>query len=179
MSLQAVTAFSPVSTIIAFTQCHDCQVGYTSTLPYTTFHIQVHCHIPYSVHKYTAICHIHIQVHCHILHSIYKYTAIYHIPYTSTLPYTTFHIQVLVHPWNCVLQFIFPYHSENRRSQWPRGLRRRFAAARLLILCFRIPPGRGCLSVVSIVCCQVEVSATSRSLVQGSPTDCGASLCVI
>jgi hypothetical protein len=27
--------------------------------------------------------------------------------------------------------------------------------------------------------CQVEVSATSWSLVQGSPTDCGASLCVI
>jgi hypothetical protein len=28
------------------------------------------------------------------------------------------------------------------------------------------------------VCCQVEVSATSWPLVQGSPTDCGASLCV-
>jgi len=25
----------------------------------------------------------------------------------------------------------------------------------------RIPPGHGCLSVVSVVCCQVEVSATS------------------
>ena len=37
----------------------------------------------------------------------------------------------------------------------------------------------GCLSVVSVVCCQVEVSATNRSLVQRSPTDCGASLCVI
>ena len=39
--------------------------------------------------------------------------------------------------------------------------------------------GHGCLSVVSIVCCQVEVSAKGRSLVQRSPTDCGASLCVI
>jgi hypothetical protein len=29
------------------------------------------------------------------------------------------------------------------------------------------------------VCCQVEVSATGRSLVQRSPTDCGVSLCVI
>jgi hypothetical protein len=28
-------------------------------------------------------------------------------------------------------------------------------------------------------CCQVEVSATDWSLVQGSPTNCGASLCVI
>jgi len=35
------------------------------------------------------------------------------------------------------------------------------------------------LSVVSVVCCQVEVCATSGSLVQRSPTDCGASLCVI
>jgi hypothetical protein len=38
----------------------------------------------------------------------------------------------------------------------------------------------GCLSLVSIVCYQVEVSATSRSLVQRSPTKCGVSKkCVI
>ena len=35
------------------------------------------------------------------------------------------------------------------------------------------------LSVVSVVCCQVEVSATSWSLVQRSPTYCAASFCVI
>jgi hypothetical protein len=35
------------------------------------------------------------------------------------------------------------------------------------------------LPVVCVTCCQVEVSATSWSLVQRSPTDCGASLCVI
>ena len=29
----------------------------------------------------------------------------------------------------------------NSRSQWPRGLRRRFSAARLLRLWVRIPPG--------------------------------------
>jgi hypothetical protein len=39
--------------------------------------------------------------------------------------------------------------------------------------------GHGCLSVVCVVCCQVEVSATDWSLVQRSPTDCGASLYVI
>ena len=39
--------------------------------------------------------------------------------------------------------------------------------------------GHGCLSVVNIVCCQVEVSVTGRSLVQRCPTDCGVSLCVI
>ena len=38
------------------------------------------------------------------------------------------------------------------RSQWPRGLRRRSAAARLLRLWVRIPPG-ACVSVVSVVCC--------------------------
>ena len=32
-------------------------------------------------------------------------------------------------------------------------------------------------SVVSVVCCQVEVSATSRSLVQRNPTECGVSEC--
>jgi len=34
------------------------------------------------------------------------------------------------------------------------------------------------MSLLSVVCCQVEVSVTSWSLVQRSPTDCGAS-CVI
>jgi hypothetical protein len=34
------------------------------------------------------------------------------------------------------------------------------------------------LYVVCVVCCKVEVSATDWSLVQRSPTDCGAS-CVI
>jgi len=32
---------------------------------------------------------------------------------------------------------------------------------------------------VSVVCCQLEVSATQWSCVQRSPTDCDASLCVI
>ena len=35
--------------------------------------------------------------------------------------------------------------------------------------------GHGRLSLTSVVCCQVEVSATGRSLVQRSPTDCGGS----
>jgi hypothetical protein len=38
--------------------------------------------------------------------------------------------------------------------------------------------GHGCLSV-SVVCRHVEVSATGWSLVQRSPTDCGAASCVI
>jgi hypothetical protein len=33
----------------------------------------------------------------------------------------------------------------------------------------------GCLSLVAVVCCEVEVSATGRSLVQRSPTECGVS----
>jgi hypothetical protein len=37
--------------------------------------------------------------------------------------------------------------------------------------------GYGCLSVVSIVCCQLEVSATGWSFVQRSPTKCGVSEC--
>ena len=61
-------------------------------------------------------------------------------------------------------------------SQLPRDLRLRSTAARLLRSWVRIPLGHGCLSVV---CCQLEVSATSWSFVQRSPTDCGVSLCVI
>ena len=35
--------------------------------------------------------------------------------------------------------------------------------------------GHGCLSTVTAVCCQVEVYAKGRSLVQRSPTECCAS----
>jgi hypothetical protein len=35
--------------------------------------------------------------------------------------------------------------------------------------------GHVCLSLLSVVCCQVEVSATSWSLVQRSPTEYGVS----
>jgi hypothetical protein len=37
--------------------------------------------------------------------------------------------------------------------------------------------GHGCLSLVSVVCCQVDVSASGWSLVQRSPTECGVSEC--
>jgi hypothetical protein len=37
--------------------------------------------------------------------------------------------------------------------------------------------GHGCLSFVSVVCCQVEVSASGWSLVQRSPNECGVSEC--
>jgi hypothetical protein len=39
--------------------------------------------------------------------------------------------------------------------------------------------GHGCLSLVIVVCCQVEVSATGWFLVQRSPTECGVSKIVI
>jgi hypothetical protein len=37
--------------------------------------------------------------------------------------------------------------------------------------------GHGYLSLVNVVCCQVEVCATGRSLVQRSPAACGVSEC--
>ena len=33
--------------------------------------------------------------------------------------------------------------------------------------------GHGCLFILIVLCCQVEVSATGRSLVQRTPTECG------
>ena len=99
--------------------------------------------------------------------------------------YQLLYIQSSTSWWNAVSLFetcrcyLLKYIESKCRSQWPRGLRRKSEAARLLRSWVRIPPGHGCLSVVSVVCCQVVVSATSWSLVQRSPTDCGASLCVI
>ena len=64
------------------------------------------------------------------------------------------------------------------RSQWPSGLRRVSTAVACWDCEFESRQRNGCLSVVSIVCCQVEVSSTGRSLVQSSPTDCGVCNCV-
>ena len=47
-------------------------------------------------------------------------------------------------------------HLFNTRSHWPRGLSRGTAAASLLAMGVRILPGHGSLSLVSVVCCQVE-----------------------
>ena len=52
-----------------------------------------------------------------------------------------------------------------RRFQWPSGLRRGSAADRLLEVLVRIPLAAW-MSVVSVVCCKVEVSVTGRSIVQ-------------
>jgi hypothetical protein len=42
---------------------------------------------------------------------------------------------------------------------------------------FEFRRGDGCLSLVIVVCCQVEVSASGWSLVQRSPAECGVSEC--
>jgi hypothetical protein len=71
------------------------------------------------------------------------------------------------------------YAQNGRRSQLPRGLRRRSTPARLLRSWVRIP--LEALKFFCYVCCVLSGRglATSCSLVQRSPTDCGASLCVI
>ena len=70
-------------------------------------------------------------------------------------------------------------HSQ-RTLQWALVLTLRLlpAAAHLLRSWVRIPPGGMDICLLWVSCCQVEVSATSWSLVQRSPTDCAASLCV-
>ena len=42
---------------------------------------------------------------------------------------------------------------------------------------FESRQGHRCLSLLSVVCCQVEVSVIGQSLIQRSPTECGASEC--
>ena len=42
---------------------------------------------------------------------------------------------------------------------------------------FESPRGHGCLSLMHVVCCQVEVSELGRSLVQRKPTEGSISEC--
>ena len=60
---------------------------------------------------------------------------------------------------NNTVYFCRKYDYVNR-SYWPRDLIRHFVATRLLNLWIRIPSGHGCLSLLGVVCCQVEVSAS-------------------
>jgi hypothetical protein len=68
------------------------------------------------------------------------------------------------------IQTVFNQNKDYIHSRWPRGLRRVSAACRLLGLRVRTLPGTW--MSLSCECCQVEVSATGRSLVQRSPTEC-------
>jgi len=63
------------------------------------------------------------------------------------------------------------------RSLWPHGLKSGSVAACFWVCGFESRRGHGFLSLVSVVCCQVEVSAAVRSLVQGRLTKCDASDC--
>jgi hypothetical protein len=96
-------------------------------------------------------------------------------PYSVTLNQQTFsHLTLLT----SVL--ILSSHLRLRcRFQWPRGLRSRYASERLLGSWARTPPEAWMFVSCECLCCQVEVSATGRSLVQTSPTDCGVCLSVI
>jgi len=73
-------------------------------------------------------------------------------------------------------QYILKHYHHTGRSQWPRRLRRGFAAVRWMELRVRIPPGAGLSDPFECcVYCQVEVSASDWSLVQRSPTECDVS----
>ena len=99
---------------------------------------------------------------------------IVHIVHKNVLCFDYNYINILITPVNLVkfyveenqftlseiISILFALIIYYCRSQWPRGPRRGSAAARLLRLWVRIPPGAW-MSVVSVVCCQVEVSATS------------------
>ena len=113
-----------------------------------------------------------IQVYTRTLHSAVQSAA---VDQTVDDPFNGVfvqHLQILA-----FIVYLLMVSESYCRSQLPRGLRRRSAAARLLRSWVRIPPGAWIF--VCCECCRVEVSATSWSLVQRSPTDCGMSVCVI
>ena len=62
-----------------------------------------------------------------------------------------------------------------RRSQRPRGLRGRSAAARLLVVGSNLTGGMDVFSVVSVVCCQVDL----RDELIPRPEECYRLWCVV
>jgi len=118
----------------------------------------------------------------HLLYSL-------HFPYKfSPLIHLCLQIQTFVHRWRTNIWALTQCHCkaeswryfectkcQKARSQLLCCLRRRSVPARLLGLWVQIPPRAW--TFVSSECCQVEVSVTDWSLVQTSPTECGASVC--
>ena len=90
----------------------------------------------------------------------------HHIHYTTSIT------NVVSKRWALLLGFM-----GKNQSRWSRLLKRGSAASRLLGMRVLTLPGHGSLSLVSVVCCYVEVSATGRLLVQSSPTEPGVSEC--
>ena len=70
--------------------------------------------------------------------------------------------------------YVYVYVGRSGCTVWGVGLRPLVCWDRW----FQIRKRHGCLSVVIVVCFQVEIYATIRSLVQRSPTGSGSSLCV-
>ena len=70
--------------------------------------------------------------------------------------------------WILIFSLISDYYQERYTLNRPRVRRRRPSC---WDCGFESHRGHECLSFVSVVCCQVEVSETGRSLVQRSPTD--------
>jgi hypothetical protein len=61
------------------------------------------------------------------------------------------------------------------RFLWPRRLKRETATALLRDFEFESHRGHEYPSVLSVVCCQEDVSATGQSFVQRGPTECSVS----
>ena len=74
--------------------------------------------------------------------------------------------------WKTYFRLIFNKCIFRDRFQRPRGLRCGEATAGFLGLLVRFLPKARISLLVSVVCYQVEVSTTGRTLVQRSPTEC-------
>jgi hypothetical protein len=72
--------------------------------------------------------------------------------------------------WRAVVQMVMIAPD---RFKWPRCLKHEISAVWLLDCGFESRRERGCLSLVSVVCCQVEVSAPGCSRFRSSPIECG------
>jgi hypothetical protein len=83
--------------------------------------------------------------------------------------------------WHCFNTLAY-FRPSKREDAVPSGLAVKGVGLRL-IACrhcgFESHRKHGCLSLVKVVCFQIEVFKTGWSLVQGSPTRCDVSVCVL
>jgi hypothetical protein len=78
----------------------------------------------------------------------------------------------------CKVTVMLRSYFENRRSQWPKRQKARICSRSLSGIAGSYPAG-ALLSISCECCVLLQFSATGRSLVQKSPTDCSVSVSAI
>jgi hypothetical protein len=117
---------------------------------------------PIHTHTHTHIYILCVRVFCFVRTTVHKYL---NAIVGNTYIFIYFMFIYIIYIYQLVMRFCA------RSKPWVCSL------SLAGIVGSNLARGHGCVSLVGVVCCQVDVSTSGRSLVQRSPAECGVSEC--